>query len=73
MRKIRSSGSVEGVMGNHDPYSDNTEEAHQSDWPLNITDLPSTRMLCGLGSVLDVELRSIHRLDGLCRSRVLPW
>jgi hypothetical protein len=22
MRKIRSSGSVEGVMGNHDPYSD---------------------------------------------------
>jgi hypothetical protein len=24
MRKIRSSGSVEGVMGNHDPYSDNT-------------------------------------------------
>jgi hypothetical protein len=22
MRKTRSSGSVEGVMGNHDPYSD---------------------------------------------------
>ena len=22
MRAIRSSGSVEGVMGNHDPYSD---------------------------------------------------
>ena len=22
MREIRSSGSVEGVVGNHDPYSD---------------------------------------------------
>jgi hypothetical protein len=22
MREFRSSGSVEGVMGNHDPYSD---------------------------------------------------
>ena len=22
MREIRPSGSVEGVMGNHDPYSD---------------------------------------------------
>jgi len=24
MRESRLSGSVEGVMGNHDPYSDNT-------------------------------------------------
>jgi hypothetical protein len=24
MRQSRSSGSAEGVMGNHDPYSDNT-------------------------------------------------
>jgi hypothetical protein len=25
MRQYRSSGSAEGVMGNHDPYSDNTQ------------------------------------------------
>ena len=25
MRESRSSGSVEGVMGNHDPYSDSPE------------------------------------------------
>jgi hypothetical protein len=29
MRKIRSSGSVEGVMGNHDPYSDNTRDTER--------------------------------------------
>jgi len=25
MRQSRLSGSAEGVMGNHDPYSDNTQ------------------------------------------------
>jgi hypothetical protein len=27
MWQFRSSGSAEGVMGNHDPYSDNTQRA----------------------------------------------
>jgi len=33
MREFRSSGSVEGVMGNHDPYSDSlrmTDRVHHA-------------------------------------------
>jgi hypothetical protein len=31
MRKTRSSGSVEGVMGNHDPYSDRCAQDDRSE------------------------------------------
>jgi hypothetical protein len=40
MRETRSSGSVEGVMGNHDPYSDSSalwaaDDPMVGDWKLN--------------------------------------
>ncbi len=33
MRQSRSSGSAEGVMGNHDPYSDMKDARLMSDLP----------------------------------------
>jgi hypothetical protein len=38
MREIRSSGSVEGVMGNHNPYSD---RKRRSDF------IPASSLACG--------------------------
>jgi len=32
MRETRSSGSVEGVMGNHDSYSDSGDSVHAGPW-----------------------------------------
>jgi len=44
MREIRPSGSVEGVMGNHDPYSDWVDSAPPRD-------ISSSASTCGLLSV----------------------
>ena len=38
MRESRSSGSVEGVMGNHDSYSDSTFRPAQHCGPLSTGD-----------------------------------
>src|SRR6202030_4717658 len=51
MREIRSSGSVEGVMGNHDPYSD----CHVRGFPRVVFSLSSFSLVliapCGRGGV----------------------
>src|ERR1700720_2118506 len=49
MREIRSSGSVEGVMSNHDPYSEPTR------WNHLLPDL-ATHFYCA---------RQLHELNGL--------
>ena len=38
MREIRSSGSVEGVMSNHDPYSDRKRRSDS---------IPASSLACG--------------------------
>lgn len=44
MRATRSSGSVEGVMGNHDPYSD-------PHWGINRPHLKSQKRVAGVSAV----------------------
>jgi hypothetical protein len=52
MRESRLSGSVEGVMSNHDPYSDS---------PSPLVGFSTTKVYSGIGA--DIVMESISRFE----------
>ena len=54
MRESRLSGSVEGVMSNHDPYSDS---------PSPLVGFSTTKVYSGIGA--DIVMESISLIEGV--------